>query len=86
MSYSYIKTGDLTNDYITKIADFMNVLPNLVNAKSPEVFGIWYEKLEQIDRRSLTKYLVEHIDDIPTEYLHYIVNHHWRGKKKTQPV
>lgn len=81
MSYNYKKTDDLTNDYVSRLADFMNILPNLINAETPENFGIWYEKLEQVDRRSLTKYLVENMDKIPTEYLNYIVKHNWRAKE-----
>lgn len=63
------RTGDAVNDWFSRIADFMNISPNLLNASSKNSFEVWFEKLEQIDKRSLYFFLQKNRDKIPKEYL-----------------
>ncbi|MCR5670147.1 MAG: hypothetical protein K6G10_04010 [Butyrivibrio sp.] len=62
-------TGDSINDMFSRLADFVNIAPNLLKASSKNSFEVWFEKLELIDKRSLYYYLKEHKNEIPREYL-----------------
>ena len=70
MSYkSHTNAKDPLNNWFSNLADFVNISPNLLNASSIQSFEVWFEKLEQIDRRSLYLFIKEHKDEIPKEYL-----------------
>ena len=70
MSYVAPKTtGDLVNDWMKRLADFMNVRHHLLEASTPQAFEVWFEKLELIDKRSLYFYIKENKENIPREYL-----------------
>lgn len=69
MSYVRPNTGDSLNDYFSSLNDFTMLAPNLLAAKDPRGFQVWFEKLEQIDRRSLLRYIRIHKADIPEAHL-----------------
>lgn len=73
MSYKIHDTGDLTNNYITRLSDFIQLAPNLLNSKTSEEFEIWYEKLDMIDRRSLFLYIRKNIKKIPNGFLNIVL-------------
>lgn len=53
------------NDYFSQLIDFTVISPHLLQAKTPESFEIWLEKLEKIDRRALKRFLILHKNEIP---------------------
>ena len=69
MSYKATKTKNPLHNLFRRLFDFYRVAPNLLNSKSLEEFELWLDKLMQIDRRSLYRYLKAHKANLPKEYL-----------------
>jgi len=69
MSYRKPNTGNSMNDFFTALSDFVQLSPNLLQAKNSESFEIWLEKLEAIDKRSLLIFLRNHKDEIPEKHM-----------------
>lgn len=72
MSYKKPNTGDSVNDLFSNLANFMNIVPNMMNAKEPAEFNVWFDKLFEIDKRSLKLYVKKHNDKIKPENYDYI--------------
>ena len=72
MSYRRPGTGDHLKDCVINWKNFYNILPNLMNAKTPSEFFIWFEKLDLIDRRSMYLCLLKKDIRVPEEYRQYI--------------
>lgn len=62
MSYVRKETGDSINNYFHDISNFMNILPNMINAQTKDEFQIWFDKLYIIDKRSLFLYISDNKD------------------------
>lgn len=69
MSYVKPKTGDGVNDFFTNIGNFVNIAPNLLKYKNKRAFMAWFDKLYEIDKRSLVLYLREHKNEINPDYI-----------------
>jgi hypothetical protein len=69
MSYKRPNTGNSMNDLFTGLTDFVQLSPNLLQAKNSESFEIWLEKLEAIDKRALYLYVKKHKAEIPENHL-----------------
>lgn len=74
MSYTRIKSDDGVSDFFSNISNFMNILPNMLQASDPDVFFVWFEKLDEIDRRSLYRYILTHNIRVPKAYKSYILD------------
>lgn len=72
MSYKQPNTGDSVNDLFTNLANFMNIVPNMMNATEPTEFNLWFDKLYEIDKRSLKLYIEKHSNEIKSENYDYI--------------
>lgn len=72
MSYQRKTCEDGVNEWFSAMADFVNIAPNLLKARSTEEFEVWFEKLQQIDPRSIYYYIKEHKSEIPEEYINYV--------------
>lgn len=84
MSYKKPESsGDLLYDFFVQAAEFVNVLPNLQNAKSEEAFINWFEKLVQIDERATYIHLCRHYNDYDRKFLDYAER---RMKLPIQPM
>ena len=69
MSYVKPNTGDGVNDFFTNIVNFVNIAPNLLKCKNKRAFMTWFDKLYEIDKRSLVLYLREHKNEINPDYI-----------------
>ena len=72
MSYKQPIKKDSLNNWFTNIANFMNIVPNMINAKEKSTFCRWFDKLYEIDKRSLRLYLIKHKEQINPEYYDYV--------------
>lgn len=72
MSYVEPNTSDSLNDWFSNMANFMNILPNILKATEKSTFCRWFDKLYEIDKRSLRLYLIKHKNKIDPEYYEYI--------------
>ncbi len=72
MSYQKPESsGDLLYDFFVQAAEFVNVLPNLQNAKSMEASINWFEKLVQIDMRATYIHLCKNYNHYDKDFLGY---------------
>lgn len=69
MSFVKADTGDSLNDFFTDMADFMNISGNLLKADTLQVFIVWFEKLELINKRSLFLFLKQHKKEIRPQFI-----------------
>ena len=75
MSYIRKETGDTLSDWFSGMADFTNISRNLIAASTKDEFEVWFEQLEQINKRSLFFFLRQNQKRIPREYLESV---QWR--------
>ncbi len=71
MSYKMPNSGNSMNDFFRRQVDFINMAPNLINAKTLDEFKVWYEKLVAVDKRSLYLYLCKNKNNIKLKYIEY---------------
>lgn len=69
MRYNKTKTDDNVYNFITDLIEFNKHSHNLIEAKSFKEFEVWFEKCEEIDKRSLLLFLRNNKDKIPKDYL-----------------
>ena len=72
MSYRKSNTNDGIYDLFSNLAYFTNIVPNLINAKTKKEFNLWFDKLFEIDKRSLKLYLEKNKNKINPENYEYI--------------
>ena len=72
MSYLIEKREEFLNEYFSRLADFYRLAPRLLQSSSDEEFELWFEKLEQIDKRSLYLYIKKFYQRIPIRRLKLI--------------
>ena len=72
MSYKKSNTNDGIYDLFSNLAYFTNIVPNLINTKTKKEFNLWFDKLFEIDKRSLKLYLEKNKNKINPENYEYI--------------
>lgn len=71
MSYRQPDSGDIVQDEIITLVDFLSVAKNLLTAANKQSFIIWFDKCNSINRRALKRYLEHHKQDIQPEFMKY---------------
>ena len=69
MSYAAEKKEDSLNEWFSRNADFMNIVPRLVKAKDETEFALWFDKLRKIDPRTLYFWVKENREKLRPEYV-----------------
>ena len=69
MSYHVKEREEYLNEYFSRLVDFNQLAPNLLSAQTDTEFELWFEKLEQIDKRYLYIYIKENYKKIPLKRL-----------------
>lgn len=72
MSYNFQnESDDSLNQLFTKMADFNSLSQNLIRAKDINSFVVWFDKLYQIDKRTLYFFLCKHYDEFDFLFIDY---------------
>ena len=69
MGYIQPNTGDTLNDYFINLTNFTNIADHLLKVNNTRSFNAWFDKLYEIDPRTLLLYLRKHKEKIRPEFI-----------------